>query len=120
MPVLTIKDKKTAKDKFLKFLKKSKSCLCFYYMTGCYHCNEFSPKWANVMSQYQNHPEHSKKFNIINIEYEATKELPEQFKIYAFPTVVLYVSGKKIEEYKGDRSENSLHEFVHSKILNKK
>jgi len=109
MPITSIIDdqKNDISKSFQNALKSNNKTICFYYMNGCYHCTLLIPIWLKVLSEYD-----SKKINIINIEQKSLNKLQEKYKVYAFPTIIVYENGEKKMEYNGSRNEESLHNFI--------
>jgi hypothetical protein len=72
-----------------------------YHSKGCPHCENFMSTW-NKLKKNNNHV----KFN----EYEKDKHPDKMNNIKGFPTIT-----KNGIEYKGDRSFNSLNDFISNK-----
>lgn len=110
MPNKNIFNPISANKDFMSYMKKP-SVLCLYYWNNCGHCHSFIPVWKELIKKYSN-----KNINLISIELDAIKELKDEYKIYAFPTLVLFKNGKKELEYNGNRDIVSLTQFIETKM----
>jgi len=91
-------------------LKKGKVIIAFM-MVGCQWCVELKPIWNSVKSKYpgklfditvsQNDP------NILDELDCDTKDTTE-----GFPCICAYNNGKKVECFKGNRTPETINEFV--------
>jgi thiol-disulfide isomerase/thioredoxin len=83
-----------------------------FHAPWCGHCVNFIPIWNKFESQVKID---NLKIAKINIENEKYKNIINKYKDYikGYPTV-LYIDKLKIKEYDGERTVNSLIEFINN------
>ena len=89
-------------------------CVVLFYAPWCGHCKRFKPQWDSLMAK--NHG-----IKLIDVNCDKNKELAEKHNIKGFPTIKYLPKGLDVSEgseYNGDRSEESLNEFI-KKCLNR-
>jgi len=86
--------------------------LVLFHAPWCGHCVNFIPIWNKFESQVNID---NLKIAKINIENEKYKNIINKYKDYikGYPTV-LYIDKLKIKEYDGERTINSLIEFINN------
>ena len=109
MKILKVTDFETAKKMLNKHKKEKPSKLIVkYYMDGCGACEDFEPKWQNVM----NNLEVPDDFMVLDVENDGQKHLPIPSKM-GFPTLSILESTpdgglNELQEHVGSMSENKL------------
>ncbi len=73
----------------------------------CGHCKNFKPTWEKVAEIY------NKKFNFIVYDADKQREKFNEYKVDAFPTV-LVKNGSNIIPYDGERSFEDLTNFLNN------
>jgi thiol-disulfide isomerase/thioredoxin len=116
MPFITINDKPSSD--FLNQNYKYNDCIFFYYWNSCGHCHQFKPIFYNVIQDLKrSRQEFMKQSYIFEIELDNFKYLPEEFKdIQAFPSVITYSNGNKINEFKDQRTISNLNKYILSSL----
>jgi len=88
--------------------EKSKK-LVYFYMKGCGHCEKFSPIW----DEFSNNNKSSIK--TYKLERTLAGDKINKYDVKGFPTILLLgENNEKIKEYDGDRTVDSLTQFVNS------
>ena len=109
MKILKVTDFETAKKMLNKHKKEKPSKLIVkYYMDGCGACEDFEPKWQNVM----NNLEVPDDFMVLDVESDGQKHLPIPSKM-GFPTLSILESSpdgglNELEEHVGSIPEDKL------------
>ncbi|MCV2423891.1 thioredoxin domain-containing protein, partial [Paucibacter sp. DJ4R-1] len=88
-----------------------------FYAPWCGHCKRLAPTWDQLGEQYASQKD---KFTILKMD-ATTNDLPASagFKIAGFPTIKFKPAGSKtFVDYEGDRSIESLTEFIHTNAKN--
>ena len=116
MPFITINDKPSSD--FLNQNYKHNNCIFFYYWNSCGHCHQFKPIFYDVIQDLKrSRQEFMKQSYIFEIELDNFKYLPEEFKdIQAFPSVITYSKGNKINEFKDQRTISNLNKYILSSL----
>jgi thiol-disulfide isomerase/thioredoxin len=116
MPFITINDKPSSD--FLNQNYKHNNCIFFYYWNSCGHCHQFKPIFYDVIQDLKrSRQEFMKQSYIFEIELDNFKYLPEEFKdIQAFPSVITYSNGNKINEFKDQRTISNLNKYILSSL----
>ena len=95
----------------------SKTCFIGIFSDSCIHCKNMKPEWNKFKK-------HVKKINcnsyLIELKAENinkinNKTLNEYMSYNGIPSVLKIKNGKIIKEYKGNRTANSLLQFVNKK-----
>ena len=110
------------KTKYLKYktkyinLKKSmdmsgggndKIKIILFKADWCGHCKNFKPTWEAISKQYNN------KFEFITYDADKQREKFEEYKVDAFPTIILNNGNNKMQ-YEGDRTFDEFNNFLQS------
>lgn len=109
MKILKVTDFETAKKMLNKHKKEKPSKLIVkYYMDGCGACEDFEPKWQNVM----NNLEVPDDFMVLDVESDGQKHLPIPSKM-GFPTLSILESSpdgglNELQEHVGSMPEDKL------------
>lgn len=109
-------------DKIYKSLQQDNSQpsnteLTYFYMDGCYYCNQFNPIWNELCNKLDN--------NLVINKYERAelndRKTPKRIvteygkDITSFPTLLLKVNDKYYK-YEKERTTDSLIKFIASKL----
>lgn len=91
-------------------LKSDRPVVILFHMNGCSHCTALYPVWKQVCSEF----EPSKEIDLAEAEFASMGLLPDNIRksIAGFPTIQVIQKGKAISEYMGDRSKETIIEFI--------
>jgi thiol-disulfide isomerase/thioredoxin len=95
------------KDKYAPY-----NGVVLYHWNSCGHCIQFRDTWNRLYDNFSN------SMSMISIELEDMKRLPQDYQVNAFPTIYLYVNGKKIV-YDNSRDYDTLKKTITSNIKSK-
>jgi len=102
-----------SKDKMVKLLDSDSPFIILYFWKNCGHCIALKPVWKKFTQV--------SKIPSCSVEYSNKGLLPENLReVMGFPTIQIISNGKIIDNYMGDRSEESLIEFSNKYIPKKK
>jgi len=89
---------------------KKKDVLIEFYAPWCGHCKAFAPRYENFAKSL------SASTNLVVANMDATANEAAGVDVEGFPTIRLYLAGKKTEpeEYQGDRNEAALLKWIKS------
>ena len=108
-----------------KFLQNKNPIVILYELQGCPHCVAIEKPWENAIKTLKAHKDTKDCIDCANAVFYYDKGikakghksrldyLPEQLRgISGFPTIHILNNGSVVDEYNGDRSEESIVEFV--------
>ena len=86
-----------------------------FYAPWCPHCKRYAPELKKAADQLINREQMSQKFSfgMAKVDCDTNVKLCDDMKVEGFPTVNLYVDGKFIEEFLGDRTAAATVEWAH-------
>lgn len=88
------------------------SSLCLFYTPWCGHCKKFKPVWNQFEKNNLDN-----KIKILSLNCDDYPELAKKHNINGFPTIKFLPQGLSNTlnniEYNGDRSMESLNQFLH-------
>ena len=87
---------------------KDGNWLVWYHADWCGHCKNMAKNWEQLTNKLGN------KMNTAKIQDTVINKLKYKAEVRGFPTIELRKNGKKVAEYNGDRSSDSLEEFANS------
>ena len=106
---ITIKSQENAK----KFIKDANtgSCIILYYWNSCGHCHSFMPIWEQIKQRFDS----QKK--IYEIEYDDMKTLlPENLKMFSYPSIVSYNKSKAVNFKGNSRTIDTVSAFINEYV----
>lgn len=77
-----------------------------FFAPWCGHCKSVVPIWDQLAQKYP---------NVIKIDCDQNPEIAKSEQVSGFPTIRAYVNNQYME-YQGDRSPESLEQFVASSL----
>ena len=81
-------------------------CIVFYYMNGCFYCEQMKEEWNKFETQYSNNP----TCTIGKVEAQNMDLLVNKPEINGYPTISKYINGKR-EDFTEDRTLENLIKF---------
>ncbi|WAR04249.1 PDIA5-like protein [Mya arenaria] len=94
---------------FSDFTAAKQAVLVMFYAPWCGHCKKSKPAYQAAADKLA---DDSKAFAAVDCTGTENKELCEKEGVQGFPTIKLYVKGKFLTEYNGDRTEEEFYKFV--------
>ncbi len=92
--------------------KDNDRVIIVYHWNNCGHCRTFMPILYDLLNKDN---ELAKLANIFEVEYSDFKFLPKELtNVSAFPSVVAIEKGKKKDEFKEQRTQENLKDFIKS------
>ena len=93
--------------------------LVLFYADWCGHCKKFKPVWDEVAGGVNT--DGQQKLVKVNVgdSSEESEKIMKDYKVDGFPTIVLVDksgSNNEINIYEGERTKESLEEYVNSKL----
>ena len=77
----------------------------------CGHCKTFLPTWEKLEGEYKN----NKKINFVTFDSEKNKVEQIMYNIKGYPSILIQ-TGNGTKEYQGNRSEESLRDFINTHL----
>ena len=84
-----------------------KTVVVLYYAPWCPHCKDIMPMWDNLKKKYAS----DGKVEVKKVDCEADPEQASKNDVKAFPTIILFKNGEKVQ-YEGDRNEEAVENFI--------
>ena len=82
--------------------------LVLVHMNNCGYCKKMMPEWKKCKKENNT--------GITMLDYEMNssngKDLVNKYNIKGFPTILLIENGKKLDTYDGERTSESILEFM--------
>ncbi|KAG8820676.1 hypothetical protein FRC19_008676 [Serendipita sp. 401] len=91
-------------DTFLERIASQPTFVKFY-APWCGHCQKLAPKWVDLAERLKG------VINVAEVNCDAHGTVCREQEIEGYPTVVLYLNGKKIE-YTGSKSVSAMEEYI--------
>ena len=88
--------------------------LVLFSMKGCSHCEKLKPVWKLL----KNNLGENQFIEIKEIVMQKRPDLIKKYNVATFPTILYLRDGKKVQEYKGDRTYKDLLRFTNYSISN--
>lgn len=92
----------------LSNLLKDGNWMVLYWAEWCGHCNAMKPEWHTVVNNLKK----SKNINIADIESTHIPELPHKPQIPGYPTINIYINGKRKSTFNSDRTAAEIEKFA--------
>ncbi len=86
-----------------------KAVVVLYYAPWCPHCKDIMPMWENLKNKHAS----DSKLEVKKVDCEAEPEEASKNDVKAFPTIILFKNGEKVQ-YEGERNEEAVENFVSS------
>ena len=77
----------------------------------CGHCKSFFPTWQKLENEYKN----NKKINFVTFDSEKNKVEEIMYNVKGYPSILIQ-TGNGTKEYQGNRSEESLRDFINTHL----
>ena len=90
------------------FVNNSRKQLILFYSPDCGYCKQVLPIWNKFELDFNG--KHNTQITKIN--GYSYPDLAKQYKIEGFPTILFIKDGSIVSKYSGDRTYNSLVEFL--------
>jgi len=88
--------------------------MIFFSMKGCGHCEDMKPVWELLKSNYGNND----YIELNQVVAQDKPELTEKYGVQSFPTILALKDGEINMTYSGDRSYESLLQFMNNAMTN--
>ncbi|MCO5589563.1 hypothetical protein L7F22_043531 [Adiantum nelumboides] len=82
-----------------------------FFSPWCGHCKKFAPTWSMLVGMNE-HLADSSDFHFGRVDCVAQGDLCSSNEIRGYPTIRLINNGKKVEEFEGERTYESLSTFI--------
>lgn len=95
-------------DELYEMMNNEKSFILEFVQDGCTHCAVFTPRFENVLEDYQIY---AKQLNFSNITEEEYSQIVSDFGTFGTPTVIFIENGKEkttINRLTGEPSEKEI------------
>lgn len=93
------------------FSSKNKNII-FFYLPGCSHCEKVKPVWEQIKNEYSG----NSSITLTDIDGSSDETTASKYGVEGYPTFIFLESGVKKQVYDGDRSLESLREFVNQSV----
>ena len=88
--------------------------MVFFSMKGCSHCEDMKPAWDLLVNNNGNND----YIELNQVVAQDKPELIEKYGIQSFPTILALKDGEINMTYSGDRSYESLLQFLNNAMTN--
>lgn len=82
-----------------------------FFAPWCGHCKRMAPTWDDLAVKYA-----GTAVKVAKVDCTKAQSLCSNESVDGYPTIFLYVDGKRVEEYEGDRSLDNLVRFVNQHV----
>ena len=83
--------------------QRQEATVVLFYAPWCGYCKSIMPIWDNLSRKYP---------NLEKVDCDANKQVGQEQNVKSFPTIRAYVGDQMVQEYKGDRSQRDLEQFI--------
>ena len=92
------------------FEKEVENDLTFvdFFAPWCPHCRELTPIWNELAHKYRYNP----RVTIAKVDCTSDPQLCQKLQIRAYPTLVMFKKGTKVDNYNNHRRVSFMEEFV--------
>jgi protein disulfide-isomerase-like protein len=87
-----------------------------FFLPYCKFCKDLAPTWEQLAEDYASTT--GVKIARVDCDAETNKQLCDAQGVSGFPTLILYKDGQKVETLSGNKSLESLKEFVDKNLAN--
>lgn len=95
---------------------KKGTWVVLWWAKWCPHCVTFHPIWNDAVKDAK-----KSDTSILEVEYELIAHMPKTMSnVRGFPMVTMYRDGKVIKVHEGDRTHQSIKDFIESAPAPKK
>ncbi|KAH3868542.1 protein disulfide-isomerase A5-like [Dreissena polymorpha] len=94
---------------FSSFLKSKQAVLVMFYAPWCGHCKKAKPFYQGAADKLA---DETRALAAVDCTAESNKEICNKEEVKGFPTLKLYIKGKYLSEYNGDRTEEEFYKFI--------
>ncbi|KAI8826812.1 uncharacterized protein EV422DRAFT_511512 [Fimicolochytrium jonesii] len=104
-------------------LREADTWILFYGASWCPYTQRFTPKWLKVQQEFEARNYTSSNVHIAKIECsingdrDSNSHLCEVDDVDAYPTILLFVDGKRVEEYMGQDEVNDVLKYVEAQVV---
>lgn len=100
-----------SEDNFEHSIEKGATIVKFF-APWCGHCKRMAPTWDDLAQKYIGNP----SVKVAKVDCTKVQGLCGEKGVDGYPTVFLYIDGKHIEEYDGDRTLGNLVQFINGHV----
>jgi thiol-disulfide isomerase/thioredoxin len=128
-PVTTLPaGEETSADNFQAILKSQKPCLVLFHSDRCGFCKQFAPEFDKAVAALEEMKKSGSLKDLSDLQMvklsdtqtmkplKDGKTLLDNTQVTGFPTLVLYKDGKEKARYEGDRTSQSVIDFVQTSL----
>lgn len=102
----------TATDESFNALTQEGWSFVLFFAPWCQHCKQLAPSWASLGRKFAD----DNRIKIGKLDCTANKNSCHQAGVKAYPSMVLFQDGEKVESYEGARNIDGLSIFVKSHL----
>ena len=99
-------------DDFQSYIDSHDIVMVKFYAPWCGHCKAFAPEYEKAVDIGE---KHIPPFYLVNVDATVQKKLAETYEIQGFPTVKLFLKGRKPINYEGERKADAVIKFIEKK-----